>query len=86
MFSVVAIPDENISKSDNSGTCLVHMLINPIFVSRAAGFARQKDSKDKRRQPGEEEHGRHWGRSCIQGLAVFQEFAAFLPSSRTEGR
>lgn len=47
MFSVVTIPDENMSKSDNSGTCLVHMLIDPIFVSRAAGFARQKASEDR---------------------------------------
>lgn len=47
MFSVVAIPDDNMSKSDNSGTCLVHMLNDLVSVSRAAGFAHQKRSEDR---------------------------------------
>ena len=47
MFSVVAIPDDNTSKSDNSGARLVHMLNDPIFASRAAGFAHQKGSEDR---------------------------------------
>lgn len=33
MFSIVAIPDANMSRSDNSGTYLVYMLNDPIFVA-----------------------------------------------------
>lgn len=38
----MVVADENMSNCDNSGMCLVHMLINPTVVSRAAGFAHQK--------------------------------------------
>lgn len=47
MFSVVAIPATDMTKSENSETCLVHWYINPTFVSRTAGFAHQKGSEDR---------------------------------------
>lgn len=42
--------------------------------------------RGQRRQLVEKGHGKHWCRSCTQGLAVVQEFAVFLLSSGTEGR